>query len=89
MPSCFYFCSFCTLLFNTEKCQHSFYFEGIFFGFRKKSRRKKNPDPKPNPISSLTLALPLTPHGRNFFQGDFFLAPAFFSYSKHDSTIKR
>ena len=61
----------------------------FFLVLGKNPSGKKNPDPKPNPIPSLTLALPLTPHGRTFFRGDFFLAPAFFSYPQYDNTIKR
>ena len=47
-------------------------FLNIKNGSKKKSPRKKSPpDLKPNPISSLTLTLPLTPHGGLFFGGLF------------------
>ena len=42
-----------------------------FHGSRKKSPRKTPPVPKLNPISNLTLTLPLTPHGGLFPGGIF------------------
>ena len=36
------------------------------------SPEKSPPDPKPNPISNLTLTLPLILHGGLFFRGGFF-----------------
>ena len=40
-------------------------------GSRNKSHRKTPPDPKPNPVSNLTLTLPPTPNGV-YFSGGFF-----------------